>query len=62
MMAWATAFGALSVYSGLLLSYYFNLAAGASIVLVTTVIFFIVFTIQNVRSRRLNALVGVQHE
>jgi ABC-type Mn2+/Zn2+ transport system permease subunit len=62
MMAWATAFGALSVYSGLLLSYYFNLAAGASIVLVTTVIFFIVFTIQNLRSRRLNALVGVQHE
>jgi ABC-type Mn2+/Zn2+ transport system permease subunit len=62
MMTWATAFGALSVYAGLLLSYYFDLAAGASIILVTTVIFFIVFIIQNVRNRRLNALAGVQHE
>ena len=62
MMVWATAFGVLSVYAGLLLSYYFDLAAGASIILVTTVIFFIVFIIQNVRSRRLNAFVGVQHE
>ena len=62
MMAWATAFGALSVYAGLLVSYYFDLAAGASIILVMTVIFFIVFIIQNVRSRRLNAFAGVQHE
>jgi len=62
MMAWATAFGALSVYAGLLLSYYFDLATGASIILVTTVIFFIVFIIQNVRSRRLNAFAGAQHE
>ena len=62
MMAWAAAFGALSVYAGLLLSYYFDLAAGASIILVTTVIFFIAFIIQNVRSRRLNAFAGVQHE
>ena len=62
MMAWATAFGALSVYAGLLVSYYFDLAAGASIILVTTVIFFIAFIIQNVRSRRLNAFAGVQHE
>ena len=62
MMAWAAAFGVLSVYAGLLLSYYFDLAAGASIILVTTVIFFIVFIIQNVRSRRLNAFAGVQHE
>ena len=62
MMAWATAFGVLSVYAGLLLSYYFDLAAGASIILVTTVIFFIAFIIQNVRSRRLNAFAGVQHE
>jgi len=62
MMAWATAFGAISVYTGLLLSYYFDLAAGASIILVTTVIFFIVFIIQNVRNRRLNTFAGVQHE
>ncbi|MDO8568087.1 MAG: metal ABC transporter permease [Dehalococcoidales bacterium] len=52
MMAWAMLFGALSMYSGLLISYYFNLAAGASIILVTVVIFFIVFIVQNIRSRR----------
>ncbi len=52
MMTWSIIFGVLSMYSGLLLSYYFNLAAGASIILVTVVIFFIVFAIQNVRSRK----------
>ena len=52
MMIWAVIFGVLSMYLGLLLSYYFNLAAGASIILVTVVIFFIVFVIQNVRSRK----------
>ncbi len=53
MMAWAVLFGALSMYFGLLISYHFNLAAGASIVLVTVAIFFIVFVAQNLRSRRL---------
>jgi zinc/manganese transport system permease protein len=52
MMLWAVLFGALSTYFGLLISYHFNLAAGASIVLVTVAIFFIVFTIQNIRGRR----------
>jgi len=52
MMAWAIVFGALSMYFGLLISYHFNLAAGASIILVTVVIFFIVFVIQNIRNRR----------
>jgi ABC-type Mn2+/Zn2+ transport system permease subunit len=51
MMAWAVAFGVLSVYLGLLVSYHFNLAAGASVVLITTALFFIVFIIQNVRNR-----------
>jgi ABC-type Mn2+/Zn2+ transport system permease subunit len=51
MMAWAVVFGAVSVYTGLLLSYHFNLAAGSSIVLVTTLIFFTVFIFQNVRQR-----------
>jgi ABC-type Mn2+/Zn2+ transport system permease subunit len=62
MMAWATLFGAVSVYGGLLLSYYFDLATGASIILVTTVIFFAVFIIQNARSSRLNTFAGAQHE
>jgi ABC-type Mn2+/Zn2+ transport system permease subunit len=52
MMTWAVIFGVLSMYLGLLLSYHFNLAAGASIILVTVVIFFVVFIIQNVRSRK----------
>lgn len=52
MMAWAVGFGVLSIYLGLLISYHFNLAAGASIILVTVIIFFIVFIIQNVRNSR----------
>jgi ABC-type Mn2+/Zn2+ transport system permease subunit len=52
MMAWAALFGAVSIYLGLILSYYFDLAAGASIVLITTLIFFTVFIIQNLRSKR----------
>ena len=52
MMAWAILFGVLSMYSGLLISYHFDLAAGASIILVTVAIFFVVFIIQNLRSRR----------
>jgi ABC-type Mn2+/Zn2+ transport system permease subunit/ABC-type Mn2+/Zn2+ transport system ATPase subunit len=49
MMAWAALFGACSVYAGLLISYYVDVAAGATIVLVATVIFFLVFVIQNAR-------------
>ncbi|HTP07075.1 MAG TPA: metal ABC transporter permease [Anaerolineae bacterium] len=51
MMVWAAIFGMSSVYIGLLASYHFNLAAGSTIVLVATVIFFVVFFLQNVRSR-----------
>jgi ABC-type Mn2+/Zn2+ transport system permease subunit len=52
MMVWAAVFGSLSMYAGLLVSYHFNLAAGASVILVATLIFFAVFVIQNVRTRR----------
>jgi ABC-type Mn2+/Zn2+ transport system permease subunit len=62
MMAWAMLFGALSVYAGLLLSYHFNLAAGASIILVTTTIFFIVFIIQNIRTSHQSKLAGEKNE
>jgi ABC-type Mn2+/Zn2+ transport system permease subunit len=47
MMIWAAGFGSLSVYVGLLISYYFDLAAGASIVLVATLIFFMVFFLRS---------------
>jgi ABC-type Mn2+/Zn2+ transport system permease subunit len=39
------------MYSGLLISYHFNLAAGASIILVTVTIFFIVFILKNIQVR-----------
>lgn len=49
MMVWAALFGSLSMYIGLLLSYHFNLAAGATVILVATLIFFIVFTFKNLK-------------
>ncbi len=52
MMLLAAIFGSLSVYVGLLASYHLNIAAGASIVLVTTIWFFVVFTVQNIRWQR----------
>lgn len=61
MIAWAILFGVLSMYLGLLISYHFNLAAGASIILVTVVIFFIVFIVQNVRNRRQVRIQGLTH-
>lgn len=62
MIAWAVLFGVLSMYSGLLISYYFNLAAGASIILVTVVIFFIVFITQNILHHRIAHLPEAKHE
>jgi ABC-type Mn2+/Zn2+ transport system permease subunit len=53
MILWAVIFGVLSMYFGLLLSYYLNLAAGAAIVMVAVAFFFIVFVMQNVRSQKL---------
>jgi ABC-type Mn2+/Zn2+ transport system permease subunit len=52
MMAWAALFGGLSVYTGLLMSYHFNLAAGATIILVSISLFFIVFVVKNIRDNR----------
>ena len=49
MIIMAIAIGIVSVYCGLLLSYHFDIAAGASIILVATMIFFITLTIQNLR-------------
>lgn len=51
MMAWAMLFGVASVYSGLLISYYYNLAAGAAIILVAITLFFVVFVFKNVGRR-----------
>ena len=49
MMAWAALFGSVSVYAGLLASYHFNTAAGSTIVLIATLIFFSVFFIRTWR-------------
>jgi ABC-type Mn2+/Zn2+ transport system permease subunit len=58
MMAWAVLFGIISMYAGLLVSYYFNFAAGAAIVLVAILIFFIVFVFQNIQQHRVLLAVG----
>ena len=55
MMILAAIFGVISMYLGLLISYHFNLAAGASVILVATAIFFIVFVIKNLTTRRVPA-------
>jgi ABC-type Mn2+/Zn2+ transport system permease subunit len=49
MMLWGAALGSLSVYCGLLISYHFSLAAGASIVVVAVGQFFVVFAAQAIR-------------
>ncbi len=46
MMALSAAIGAVSAYAGLLLSWYFDLAAGATIVLTATGIFFVILVAQ----------------
>ena len=52
MMVWAAIFGAISMYAGLLVSYHLNIAAGASVILVATLIFFIVFVVKNLTNRQ----------
>jgi ABC-type Mn2+/Zn2+ transport system permease subunit len=52
IMAWAAAIGSLSVYLGLLASYHQRWAAGATMVVVAVVIFFLVLALQNLRSAR----------
>ncbi|MDO8687109.1 MAG: metal ABC transporter permease [Dehalococcoidales bacterium] len=61
MMAWAALFGILSMYFGLLISYHFDLAAGAAIILVAIVIFFVVFIVQNILYRRIAHHHEVKH-
>ena len=46
MIALASAIGALSVYAGLLASYHFDLAAGASITLIASVLFFVLLALR----------------
>jgi len=62
MMALGAAIGSLSVYIGLLISYHFNLAAGASVVVVAVAIFFVIFTIQatlhSLNQRRAAVVIG----
>ena len=49
MMGVAAAVGIVSAYTGLLISYHFDLAAGASIVVVAVAVFFVVFAVQAIR-------------
>jgi ABC-type Mn2+/Zn2+ transport system permease subunit len=52
MMAIGAVIGAISSYAGLLISYWFDLAAGASMVLVAVAIFFVVFIFSTWRDSR----------
>lgn len=49
MMLWAALIGSMSVYVGLLISYHWDWAAGASVVLVASSLFFVVLLIVEVR-------------
>ena len=49
MMVIASVIGSVSTYAGLIISYWFDLAASATIVLVAVSIFFVIFDITNVR-------------
>lgn len=51
MMLVAALVGSASVYAGLLVSYHADLAAGASVVVVTVAVFAVVFTVTEVRRR-----------
>lgn len=62
MMVYASLIGIVSVYSGLLFSYYFNLAAGSTIVLVATLIFFIVLLAKNLQTAHLQRKGEVSHD
>jgi ABC-type Mn2+/Zn2+ transport system permease subunit len=59
MMAGASALGAFSVYAGLLASYWFDIAAGASITLVASLVFFILFAAKRLMLRRAGRLEAV---
>jgi len=62
MMIWAALIGMLSVYTGLLVSYHFNFAAGSSIVLMATLIFFGVLVVKNIQLFRNRLTEKVNHE
>lgn len=51
MMLWAALTGSLATYIGLLLSYHYAWAAGASVVLVAVAMFFVVLLITSFRAR-----------
>ena len=59
MMAWAAVLGSVSVYVGLLLSYHYDLAAGATVVFVTVCMFFVVLAVQMLRTSRARPTIDV---
>jgi ABC-type Mn2+/Zn2+ transport system permease subunit len=62
MMIYSALIGLLSVYSGLLVSYYFNFSAGSAIVLVASLIFFTVLLVKNIQATRQAKKGGILHE
>jgi ABC-type Mn2+/Zn2+ transport system permease subunit len=62
MMILASLFGMVSVFCGLLVSYYINIAAGSAIVLVATFIFFVVLLIKNIQVKQAMREGAIQHD
>jgi ABC-type Mn2+/Zn2+ transport system permease subunit len=52
MFVWAVGIGSVSVYAGLLASYYLNLAAASTVILVAVILFFIILFIKNAQVAR----------
>jgi manganese/iron transport system permease protein len=48
-MVWAAGIGISSVYAGLLVSYHYDTAAGPTVVLIATLLFFVVFTVRSLQ-------------
>jgi ABC-type Mn2+/Zn2+ transport system permease subunit len=48
-MVWAAGIGISSVYAGLLISYHYDTAAGPTVVLIATLVFFVVFTVRSLQ-------------
>jgi ABC-type Mn2+/Zn2+ transport system permease subunit len=62
MMLYASLIGMFSVFTGLLVSYYFNFSAGSAIVLVASLIFFAVLLVKNVLASHQTKGVALSHE
>ncbi len=62
MMVYSSLFGLVSVFSGLLISYFFNFSAGSTIVLVASLIFFAVLLFKTIQNSRQKQKAVISHD